>query len=281
MAIIITSSIPGVSYGAFLSQTEAKPFKVKKTSIISPTNAQVEQSTAVTYKDANGNRVDHVFTPTIDPYQELIGRIDDDFEYTFDGFTNIRFNQIAGNTTVVLKVYPGKRFDATNTLEGKPALLEIPGDVPYVFSIQNTGSAAVSNVDFGDAYTVITQNALKTITSGTYTPTLTNLFNISASTPEVCNYSRVGDIVTVSGVVFIDQTTGGQFTELGISLPISSTLTSAIQCSGAGYSTAADQPSQITGDGTLPVNGRAVLTYVSNGILTNQAHSFIFTYKVN
>ncbi len=177
MSIIITSLIPGVSYGAFLSQTEAKPFKVKKTSIISPTNAQVEQSTAVTYKDANGNRVDHVFTPTIDPYQELIGRIDDDFEYTFDGFTNIRFNQIAGNTTVVLKVYPGKRFDATNTLEGKPALLEIPGDVPYVFSIQNTGSAAVSDVDFGDAYTVLTNGSLIQAAYSSYVAQLTQSGN--------------------------------------------------------------------------------------------------------
>lgn len=169
MSVTITSLIPGVSYQAFLSQTESKPFKVKKTAIISTQNSQVEQSTTITYRDSDGKRIDHVITPTIDPYQELVGRIEDPVVYTFDGFTRVRFNQIAGNTTVVLKIYPAEKFDVVNMLHGKPLMESIAGEAPYVFQITNNSAIAQSNVDFGDAYTdpLSVENAGLRITDGT------------------------------------------------------------------------------------------------------------------
>lgn len=61
--------------------------------------------------------------------------------------------------------------------------------------------------------------------SGTYTPTVTNQTNISASTPYQCNYIRLGSMVIVSGLVEIDPSAGNTLTRAYLSLPIASNLT--------------------------------------------------------
>jgi hypothetical protein len=57
----------------------------------------------------------------------------------------------------------------------------------------------------------------------TYTPTLTNTTNVSASTAVLTAYTRVADSVIISGRVSVTTTATGSFT-LGISLPIASNL---------------------------------------------------------
>lgn len=58
------------------------------------------------------------------------------------------------------------------------------------------------------------------ISSGTYTPTLTNVVNISASTAYQAQYLQVGNTVTVSGRVDIDPVVTATATQLGISVPV-------------------------------------------------------------
>jgi len=72
--------------------------------------------------------------------------------------------------------------------------------------------------------------------SGTYTPTLTNTTNISASTAAVCQYMRVGNTVTVSGQVSgITMTAAGPTnTVLRMTLPVASNLSAVRQLGGAG-----------------------------------------------
>jgi hypothetical protein len=72
--------------------------------------------------------------------------------------------------------------------------------------------------------------------SGTYTPTLTNSTNISSSTAEVCQYMRVGNVVTVSIRVTIQPTATGGIT-LRISLPVASTFSSFGNAAGTCSST--------------------------------------------
>jgi hypothetical protein len=62
--------------------------------------------------------------------------------------------------------------------------------------------------------------------SGTYTPTLYNTANVSSSQALRCQWLRVGDVVHVSGKVFIDPAFANSPVQLGISLPIASTFTS-------------------------------------------------------
>lgn len=121
------------------------------------------------------------------------------------------------------------------------------------------------------------QQTIPTLSYGTYTPTLTNGTNVTASTSYICQYLRVGNVVTVSGLVDIDPTTVSLATELGVSLPIASALATSQQCAGAGSSPGiVGQSSAILGDAT---NDRASISYICSSD-TNQAMYFTFTYQV-
>lgn len=119
--ITITSTISGVTYIEYLAQSESQPFKVGRTMIISTSAGQLDQSVAVTHRNAGGDRQDHVITPTLDPYQQQTDRIIDDYEYLFDGFTRLRFNQINASATVTLRQYLVSKFAATQIVAGRPA----------------------------------------------------------------------------------------------------------------------------------------------------------------
>lgn len=70
---------------------------------------------------------------------------------------------------------------------------------------------------------------------GTYTPTLTAIANVTSATGLPCQWSRVGNVVTVSGRIDISVTAGaGTFTHVHISLPVASDLSATGQLGGAG-----------------------------------------------
>lgn len=113
--------------------------------------------------------------------------------------------------------------------------------------------------------------------AGAYTPTLTNVANLDASTVYECQYMRVGNTVTVSGRVDIDPTLAATSTQLGISLPVASNLGATEDCAGVAFASGiAGQGAAILGDAA---NNRAQLQYIS-GDITNQAMYFTFAYQV-
>ena len=79
--------------------------------------------------------------------------------------------------------------------------------------------------------------------AGTYTPTLTNVTNISASTASVCQYMRVLSVVTVSGSVAITATAAGTC-NLRMSLPVASNFTVTNQAGGTFATTTAGGTAQ-------------------------------------
>ena len=114
------------------------------------------------------------------------------------------------------------------------------------------------------------------IRSGTYTPTLTNVTNVSASTAYKSQWMRVGNVVTVSGIVDIDPTAAAD-TELGISLPVASNLGGTEDLAGTAATRKLTAPVvQILGDIT---NNRASVKF-SATLLSNEPYSYIFTYEV-
>lgn len=120
--------------------------------------------------------------------------------------------------------------------------------------------------------------SVPTLESGTYTPTLTGVANVAASTAYACQYCQVGDTVTVSGQVAIDPTAGATLTQLGISLPIPSALTAAQQCGGtAAQPDLAGAVAAIRGDAT---NDRAELAYTTGADVANRIWSLSFAYRV-
>lgn len=112
--------------------------------------------------------------------------------------------------------------------------------------------------------------------SGTYTPNLTNVTNLAASTAYECQYVQVGSVVTVSGLVDVDPTAAGAC-ELGLSLPVASNFTAVEQCAGAGVSAVvAGFSAAVLADAT---NNRAALQWVAVDT-ANRQMAFTYTYRI-
>lgn len=74
------------------------------------------------------------------------------------------------------------------------------------------------------------------VASGTYTPSLTNVTNLTSTTAYLCQWLRVGNVVTVSGRVDIDAVDGALAVTFRMSLPIASNFTATNHCGGVGRS---------------------------------------------
>ena len=141
------------------------------------------------------------------------------------------------------------------------------------------GDGVVQEGTVGSGLT-ITGTVLDTVVitaSGVYTPTLTNVTNLDGSTAYECQYLRVGDTVTVSGLVDIDPTTIANFTELGISLPIASTFTNVRQAGGTAVSAVVTQ--EVAGIAADPGNARAKMVWTAS-VNSNTVMYFTFTYRI-
>lgn len=115
------------------------------------------------------------------------------------------------------------------------------------------------------------------IRAGIYTPILTNVANISASTAYSCQFMQVGNTVTISGKVDVDPALTATSTQLGISLPLFSNLGAAGNCAGTAFASGiAGQGAAILGDVT---NNRAQMQWVA-GDISNQPMYFSFTYRI-
>lgn len=111
--------------------------------------------------------------------------------------------------------------------------------------------------------------------NGTYTPTLTNTANVASSTASLTQYYRIGNMVTVFGNVVIDPTTAAVNTEIQMSLPIASALSSSIQVGGAGASVLGDAWRIV---GTASTDTASFQTVVKAD--TAQTIGFQFSYQV-
>ena len=99
----------------------------------------------------------------------------------------------------------------------------------------------------------------RVVTTGTYTPTLTNTTNVAASTAFEARYTRIGKHVTVYGTVNIDPTLAAPTTTvMKISLPVASNFTGSAQCAGVAIDGPSSQVGAISADATDNV---ASLTY--------------------
>ncbi len=180
-------------------------------------------------------------------------------------------------------VSPGSYGAADRTLSAtvdqQGRLTAIASALIAIAATQISDSTAAGR-DMLKAASVAAQRALLGVTtssSGTYTPTLTNGANVAASTAYVCQWLRVGDMVTVSGIVDVDPTAGATGTALGISLPVASAFTAPEQCAGtAAGSAVAGEAAAIRGD---TVNDRAEMVWVTADA-SNHAMYLQFSYQV-
>lgn len=132
------------------------------------------------------------------------------------------------------------------------------------------------SVDVYGRVTIASENTIPALASGTYTPTLTNTANVSASTAYVAQYLRVGNVVHVSGLMDIDPITTGVQCDIGVSLPIPSDFTTSQQCGGSIEAMSVQQSGGFLAD---PTNDRARAAFIA-GTTANGTMSYTFSYLV-
>lgn len=144
---------------------------------------------------------------------------------------------------------------------GTPIVVDVTNEIAYAMNSSN----AQFRIGGSD------------VTSGTYTPTLTNTTNITASTAYVCQYLRVVNVVTVSGQVDID-TAGAGAAELGMSIPVASDFAATRQCGGTATTiTGTHNSAGIAADAT---NNRVSFKWDASGAGGSRAWHFSFTYLI-
>ncbi len=116
------------------------------------------------------------------------------------------------------------------------------------------------------------------IASGTYTPTLTNTTNIDASDPKACQWTRVGNVVTVGGQFDVDPTSSAAATVLGMSLPIASNFDGQVRLGGASSAVALGVQ-EAWGIQADPVTDVASFEGFAESA-SNHTVSFSFTYLI-
>lgn len=115
------------------------------------------------------------------------------------------------------------------------------------------------------------------IESGIHNPTVSNTSNVASYGMYTCIYTRIDDIVTMSGRITIDPTTVSTSTYVNMSLPIASEFTNVYDCCGAGASpTIASESVAIRANTT---NNTAELIYVCPSAASSDIY-FTFSYRI-
>lgn len=120
-----------------------------------------------------------------------------------------------------------------------------------------------------------TTSTISDISSGTYTPTITGVANVSATTALTCQYVRVGSVVTVSGKLGVDPTAAGG-TNFRITLPVASNFGAEEDCGGTGLNANGTGFWGIRGDSA---NDAAFFEGTTSNT-ANQSVFFHFTYRI-
>lgn len=137
-------------------------------------------------------------------------------------------------------------------------------------------SVPTFTVDAQGRLTAAGSAAIPVLASGTYTPTLTNVANVTASTAYVAQYMRVGNVVTVSGRVDVQPTAAATQTDLDLSIPIASAFAATEQVGGTGVTPSISLAGALFAN---TVNARATFRF-NSADTTNRAFRFSFTYLI-
>jgi len=144
----------------------------------------------------------------------------------------------------------------------------MPANSTAVTASANDNSTKVATTAYVDKFN---------LASGTYTPTITGVSNLSSSTAVKCHYIRVGNEVTVTGRFTISTTTSSN-ASLRISLPIASDLASTGDLSGSGSTVASALNVYVVEDTT---NNNAEFQIATDSTtLVGVGIGFTFTYTV-
>lgn len=132
--------------------------------------------------------------------------------------------------------------------------------------------------DNGIGASDVCDNIASALSTGVYTPTLTNVNYITSSVARELKWIRIGNNVIVSGSVNIKASSTSNHLNLGISLPISSNFSETWQCAGT-----TKVPSSEHTIGAIyadTANDRANLDVLAATAGTFYDHYFMFMYQI-
>jgi hypothetical protein len=187
---------------------------------------------------------------------------------------------------------------STNSWDGRRVLLQFDGALTLTHSsnLALPGSANITTAA-GDVAEFVQRGSgawrcinyqradgtLVGITSPvgtTYTPTLTGVNNVADTTAYVCQYMRVGSVVTVSGHLTVDPTSNGLPTTVGISLPVASNFAEIFQCGGTAHGFDGSDTGRSAGITADTTNDRAQIDWVETNGAASNLWTFTFTYLI-
>lgn len=138
---------------------------------------------------------------------------------------------------------------------------------------------SVSQIVTGGSLNKVRDSITSLFASGTYTPTLTGVSNVSSTTSTLCQYMRVGNTVTISGKVRVTGTTAGTTATISITLPIAqNNFANSYEAAGSGGFIA----SNIYYGATLSSNSGAQtisLSYIPTAFGDDEIY-FTVTYQI-
>lgn len=140
-----------------------------------------------------------------------------------------------------------------------------------------TGIYTGGNADIvGDA--IVTGNVIAAnLASGTYTPTVTDIANITSHTVHDLGYTRNGNSVTVYGVIGIRPSSNATVTQLSFTLPIGSNFSADDQAGGTGW--AQDVAGLGFGVTSISSGTELLISFVTNDT-GSRTYTFTSTYQI-
>jgi hypothetical protein len=122
----------------------------------------------------------------------------------------------------------------------------------------------------------VTGTTQQYIASGTYTPTATDITNSTAGTCEVAKWTRVGNVVSVSGRMALTPTAAATTTVWGLSLPIASNFAATSDLNGLVNTSDVASTTRAGFINADTTNDRANLTIRSS---TNASENYYYMYQ--
>jgi hypothetical protein len=181
-------------------------------------------------------------------------------------------NQLASGSLPYSSFFGSKAAQATHLIANGVVSFSISADgIPY-------GEGALIHNNVSGAFTGSTNGY---VCSGTYTPVMGASSNVSAHTFFAAQWMRVGNVVTVSGLLEMTCTAASTTTSMDWDLPIASNFAGNHQGTGtavrASPLASSPLPAMILAD---PASNDIYITYKSDAVATSQIFSYTYTYLV-
>lgn len=190
-----------------------------------------------------------------------------------------------GNLSIGSNISPSERLEVSGKVKSEGIILKSATE-----SVQILAATGSTNHDFILPATVganadylasdgaggtrwVSSPAL----SSHYTPTLTDIDNVTESTPYDCYYLRTGNVVTVHGSLSLTPiTTDGA--EVNISLPVAPTSAFTDESQLTGTASAFNLFGSVVAD---TVNTKARLKVITSTISAETKYNFSFSYRIS